>query len=100
MERNAVIAAALSLAVLLVWQYLILRPIEEKRVRERQTQQAAQKKETAAAPLPPPPPPPGSPWPGPGPRGTPRQRRGGEGGERPGGRRGGGLRVHEPRRRA
>src|SRR3990172_3525942 len=51
MERNAVIAAALSLAVLLVWQYLILRPIEEKRVSERQAQQAARKKEPAAPPL-------------------------------------------------
>jgi YidC/Oxa1 family membrane protein insertase len=50
MERNAIIAAALSLAVLLVWQYLILRPIEEKRTREKQAQQAAQKKEAAPRP--------------------------------------------------
>ncbi|MBI3127743.1 MAG: membrane protein insertase YidC [Candidatus Tectomicrobia bacterium] len=54
MERNAIIAAALSLAVLLVWQYLVLRPAEDQRARERQAQQqAVQKPKEAPRPEPP-----------------------------------------------
>lgn len=49
MEKNALIAAALSLAILVGWQFLVLRPMEEDRNSQRKITQA-QKKAAPARP--------------------------------------------------
>ncbi|MDA0998931.1 MAG: membrane protein insertase YidC [bacterium] len=55
MEKNAIIAAALSLAILIGWQFLVLRPMEEKRSDQKRAaesqKKAAPSRPATSAPL-------------------------------------------------
>ncbi|MEE9276036.1 MAG: membrane protein insertase YidC [bacterium] len=50
MEKNAILAAVLALAVLLGWQYLVIRPMEDKRAEKRQRQAALKQEAKKKAP--------------------------------------------------
>jgi len=53
MEKNAIIAAVLSIAILVAWQYLVLRPYEERDLERQQAEKARRAAEAKKrAPLP------------------------------------------------